>query len=100
MPTGYLYIFFGEISTKVFIFQLGCWLFVLLSGMSCLYILEIKPLSVTSFANIFSHYVGCLFFMVFFAVKEPVVWLAPIIDFSVLFLLSWETKEMQLVSEC
>ena len=29
--------------------------------MSCVCILEIKPLSVTSFANIFSHSVGFLF---------------------------------------
>ena len=28
--------------------------------MSCLFILEINPLSVASFANIFSHSVGCL----------------------------------------
>ena len=28
--------------------------------MSCLYILEINPLSVASFAIIFSHYEGCL----------------------------------------
>ena len=40
--------------------------------MSCLYILEINPLSVVSFANIFSHSEGCLFvlFMVSFAVQE------------------------------
>ena len=40
--------------------------------MRCLYILEINPLSVTSFANIFSHFVGCLFvlFMVSFAVQK------------------------------
>ena len=40
--------------------------------MSCLYILEIKPLSVVSFANIFSHSEGCLFvlFMVSFAVQK------------------------------
>ena len=39
-----------------------------------LYILEIKPLSVTSLANIFSHSVGCLFilFMVSFAVQKPI----------------------------
>ena len=38
--------------------------------MSCLYILEINPLSVASFANIFSQSVGCLFvlLMVSFAV--------------------------------
>ena len=40
--------------------------------MSCLYILEIKPWSVASFANIFSHSIGCLFilFMVSFAVQK------------------------------
>ena len=39
-----------------------------------LYILEIKPLSVTSLANIFAHSVGCLFilFMVSFAVQKPI----------------------------
>ena len=40
--------------------------------MSCLYILEIKPLSVASFANIFSHSEDCLFvlFMVSLAVQK------------------------------
>ena len=40
--------------------------------MSCLQILEINPLSVESFANIFSHSLGCLcvLFMVFFAVQK------------------------------
>jgi len=50
------------------------WLFLLLllSCMSCLYILEINPLLVASFANIFSQSVGCLFivFMVSFAVQK------------------------------
>ena len=46
--------------------------FLILSCMSCLYILEINPLSVVSLANIFSHSVGCLFslFMVSFAVQK------------------------------
>ena len=46
--------------------------FLLLSCMSCLYILEIKPLSVVLFANIFSWSVGCLFilFIVSFAVQK------------------------------
>ena len=35
--------------------------FLILSCMSCLYILEINSLLVTSFANIFSQTVGCLF---------------------------------------
>ena len=40
--------------------------------MSCLYILKINPLSVVSFANIFSHSEGCLFFLfiVSFAVQK------------------------------
>ena len=44
--------------------------------MSCLYILEINPLSVDSFTNIFSHSEGCLFilFMVSFAVQKLLSW--------------------------
>ena len=40
--------------------------------MSCLYILDISPLSVASFAKIFSHSVGYLFvlFVVSFAVQK------------------------------
>ena len=43
-----------------------------LSCMSCLYILEINPLSVVSFAVIFSHSEGCLFTLlsVSFAVQK------------------------------
>ena len=44
---------------------------LLLRCMCCLYILEIKPLSVASFAAIFSHSVGYLFFfMVSFTVQN------------------------------
>ena len=40
--------------------------------MSCFYILEIKPLLVTSLANIFSRSEGCLFvlFMISFDVQK------------------------------
>ena len=40
--------------------------------MSCLYILEINPLTVNLFANTFSYSVGCVFvlFMAFFAVQK------------------------------
>ena len=49
-------------------FLLGC--FLTLSCMSCLYILEINPLSVTSFANI-SNSIDCLFILlVSFAVQK------------------------------
>ena len=73
MPIGYLYIFFGEVSMEICllpIFQSGC---LLLSSVSCLYILEIKALLVTLFANIFSHSVSCLFvlFMISRAVRKP-----------------------------
>ena len=53
-------------------FWIGLFVFLILSCMSCLYILEINPLSVASFANIFFHSEGCLFvlFMVSFALQK------------------------------
>ena len=42
-------------------FLTGLFVFLVLSCMSCLYILEINPLSVVSFAIIFSHSEGRLF---------------------------------------
>jgi len=46
--------------------------FLVLSCMSCLYILEINPLEVVSFAIIFSHSEGCVFtlLIVSFAVQK------------------------------
>ena len=41
-------------------FLIVLFVFLALSCMSCLYILEINPLSVVSFAIIFSHSEGCL----------------------------------------
>ena len=53
--------------------------FLILSCLSCLYILEINPLSVASFANIFSYSEGCLFilFMVSFAVQKLLSFIRP-----------------------
>ena len=53
-------------------FLIGLFGFLILSCMSCWCILEIKPLSVALFANIFSQYIGCLFvlLMVSFAVQK------------------------------
>ena len=53
-------------------FWIGLFVFLILSCMSFLYILEINPLSVASFANTFSHSEGCLsvLFMVSFAVQK------------------------------
>ena len=51
---------------------IGLFVFIILRYMSCLCFLEINPLLVASFANIFSHSIGCLFvlFIVFFAVPK------------------------------
>ena len=51
---------------------IGLFVFLILSCMSCLCILEINPLSFALVANIFSHSVGCLFIllMVSFAVQK------------------------------
>ena len=53
-------------------FLLELFIFLALSCMSCLYILEINPLPIVSFATIFSHSEGCLFtlVMVSFAVQK------------------------------
>ena len=57
-------------SSAHFLIQL--FVFLILSCMSYLHILEINPLSVDSLANIFSHSEGCLFvlFIVSFAVQK------------------------------
>ena len=70
MLVSHLYVLFGEMSFSRFL--IGLFVFLVLSCMSCLYILEINPLSVVSFAIIFSHYEGCLFtlFVVSFAVQK------------------------------
>ena len=47
------------ISSAHFLIQL--YVFLKYSYVRCLYILEINPLLVASFANFFSHSVGCLF---------------------------------------
>ena len=53
-------------------YLIGLFVFLELSCMSCLYILEINPLSVVSFTIIFSHSEGCLFtlLIVSFAVQK------------------------------
>ena len=53
-------------------FLIGLFFFLVLSCMSCLYILEINPVSVVAFAIIFSHSEGCLFTLsiVSFAVQN------------------------------
>ena len=56
------------------IFLIGLLVFLILNCMSCLYILEINPLLIVSFAIIFSCSKSCLFFLfiVSFAVQKLV----------------------------
>ena len=53
-------------------FLIGLFVFLALSCKSCLYILEINPLSIVSFVVILSHSEGCLFtlLIVSFAVQK------------------------------
>ena len=63
----------GEMSIQVFCPFFHWVVFMLLSCISCLYILEIRPLTVASFESIFSHSIGCIFFFVVsFAVQNLV----------------------------
>ena len=73
MFVSHLYLFFGEMYVWAFSHSLiGLFVFLVLSCMTCLYILEINPLSVVSFAIILSHSEGCLFtlLIVLFAVQK------------------------------
>ena len=53
-------------------FLTGLFVFLVLSSVSCLYSLEMKPLSVASLAHTSSHSAGCLFIllMISFAVQK------------------------------
>ena len=73
MPLSHLHFFFGKISIHVFgpFFNCAVYLFLKLSCMSCVYILDSDPLSVISLENVFSNSVGCLFFlMVSFSLQK------------------------------
>ena len=74
-------------------FSTGLFVSLLLNCMSYLYILEINPLSVTSFANIFSQSVGCLFFLfvVSLAVRKLIRLIRSHLFILLLFLVPWGT---------
>ena len=68
MPLGPLYVLLGEVSVQIFCPSLiGLFVFLKWSHVSSLCILEIKPLSEVSLANMFSHTVGSLFILVLFS---------------------------------
>ena len=74
MSLGTLYILLGEVSVQVFAhFLIGLFVFLEWSHVSSLHILEIKPLSEVSLANMFSHMVGLLFILILLslAMQKP-----------------------------
>ena len=105
---GHLHIFLGEMSIQVFC-PFFHWIvgLLLLSCISCLYILEIKPLSVALFETIFSHSVGGLFFFYFLwfplLCKSLSVWLG-LVYFCFYFCcfgrLTWESICKVDIREC
>ena len=72
MFIGHLFAFFGCLFRFSVHFLIELFGFLILNCMSCLYILEIKPLSAASFENISSHSESCrlVLFMVSFAVQK------------------------------
>ena len=75
------------------------WLVVfwILSHMSCLWILETNPSLVTSFVNILSHSVGCLFVLIVVSFVLKSFWgqLVPACLFLFLFPLLWEMDQQR-----
>ena len=73
-------------------FWIGLFVFLVLSYLSCLCILEMNPLSFVSLAIIFSYSEGCLFTLIIvsFAVQKLLGLIGPICLFLFLFPLFWE----------
>ena len=96
MSLGPLYVFLGEVSVQV-LCPFFNWV-VCLPGMeSCeLYILEIRPLSEVSLANMFSHTVGSLCNLVLFSLSMQKLF---ILMRSHLFILSFMSLALGDMSE-
>ena len=90
VPVNHLHVFFGQMSIHIFC-ELFVWIvwYLVLRCMSCLYVLDINPLSYASFANILSHFIGCLFVlsMVSFAMQQLLGLIRSFLLFSLLFIL-------------
>ena len=92
MSLGLLYILLGEVSVQVFCaFLIGLFVFLVRSHVSSLYILEIRPLSEVSLANIFSHTVDSLFILLMFSLAVQKLF---ILMRSHLFILSFMSLDL------
>ena len=80
-------------------FLIGLFVFLALSCMSCLYILEINHLSVVSFAIIFSHSEGCLTLLIISFAVQKLLSLIRSHLFSFYFCYSrrWVTEDLALI---
>ena len=87
MSLGPLYVFLGEVFVQVFAhFVIGLFVLMECSHVSSLYILEIRPLSEVSLANMFSHTVGSLCNLMLFSLAMEKLFL---LMRSYLFILSF-----------
>ena len=66
-------------------FLVGLFVFLEWSPVSSLYVLEIKPLSEVSLANMFSHTVGSLFFLMLFSLAMQKLFILMRSHFFILF---------------
>ena len=75
-------------------FLIRLFVFLVLSCMSCLYILEINPLSVVSFAIILSHSESCLFTLLIVSFSS-----VPLVYFCFYFCYSrrWVIEDLALI---
>ena len=87
MSLGPLYVLLGEMSAQVLCpFSIGLLVFLVWHCVSSLYILDIKPLSEISLANIFFRIVGSLYILLMFSLAMQKIF---ILMKSHLFILSF-----------
>ena len=79
-----------------------CFALICFFALSCMYILEIKPLFDTSFANTFSYFIGCLlaFLMVSFAVQKFISLIRSHLLIFVFISFAWETDPRKHWYDC
>ena len=80
-------------------FLIGLFVFLVWSRVSSFYILEIRPLSEVSLANMFSHTVGSLFILMLFSLAMQKLFLCFFLMRSHLFILSFMSLALGDVSE-